>query len=85
TLAVINTVIAYIIFYEVVRQLGAAKATMVTYVVPVVGLVLGVMILSEPLDVYIIVGTALIFAGIGIVNLRIFNRKATMISVGAGG
>ncbi|MCA9896512.1 MAG: EamA family transporter, partial [Anaerolineae bacterium] len=66
--------VAYLMFYEVVSRLGASRSTMVTYVVPAVGLILGVVLLGEQLDLFIIGGAALIFAGIGIVNLRLFSR-----------
>jgi drug/metabolite transporter (DMT)-like permease len=70
TLGFVNTFIAYLMFYEIVKH-GAARASMVTYVVPVVGLILGVLFLNEPMDIYIIIGAALIFTGIAIVNLRL--------------
>jgi drug/metabolite transporter (DMT)-like permease len=43
---------------------------MVTYVFPIVGVVLGVAFLSEILDARLVIGTALVLAGIGIVSLR---------------
>lgn len=64
-----NTFIAYMFFYYIIQELGAAKATMVTYVVPVVGLVLGWLVLGEYIDALLIVGAALIFAGIAMANL----------------
>ena len=73
-LGFVNTFLAYLVFYEVVRTLGVGRATMVTYVVPIVGLLLGVVFLNEILDGYIILGAMLIFAGIGVVNLRLFRR-----------
>ncbi len=69
-LGFVNTFIAYLMFYEIVKGLGAARAAMVTYVVPAVGLLLGVIFLGEILDARIILGAGLIFAGIGIVNLK---------------
>ena len=71
-----NTFIAYIIYYWIVRELGAARASMVTYVVPGVGLTLGAIVLHEIIDWRIILGALLIFCGIAIVNLRFFNRIA---------
>ena len=55
-------------------MLGAARASMVTYIVPAVGLLLGVVFLNEKLDTYIILGAGLIFVAIGIVNIR-FGQK----------
>lgn len=69
-LGVLNTFIAYLFYYFVVRELGAARASMVTYIVPFVGVVLGALLLSEQVGVTLIIGAALIFTGIAIVNLR---------------
>lgn len=74
TLGFLNTFIAYLLYYEIVKRLGVAKATMVTYVVPVVGLILGVVFLNELLDARLLLGAGMIFTGIGIVNLRYFGR-----------
>jgi drug/metabolite transporter (DMT)-like permease len=73
-LGLVNTFIAYIIWYWIIRELGAARSSMVTYVTPGVGLALGAIILHEVIDWRLIAGALLIFAGIAIVNLRVFNR-----------
>jgi len=73
-LGFVNTFFAYILFYYIVRELGAARSQMVTYIVPPVGLILGVLLLNEQADIRLLIGAGLIFAGIGIVNLRIFQR-----------
>lgn len=70
-LGLLNTFVAYLMFYWVVQQLGAGRASMVTYVVPAVGLILGVIVLSEPLDWHILLGAALIFSGITVVNISV--------------
>jgi drug/metabolite transporter (DMT)-like permease len=74
-LGLLNTFVAYLMFYWVIQQLGAARASMVTYVIPVVGLTLGALVLDEVLDVRLLVGAALIFAGIAVVNVRLLRRK----------
>ncbi len=84
-LGVFNTFLAYILFYDIVKDLGAARAGMVTYVLPPVGLFLGVVFLNEVLDLQIILGSLLIFSGIGIANLPKFRRqKVSPVAVGAG-
>ena len=75
-LGLLNTVIAYMFFYYIVRELGAARAAMVTYIVPPVGLLLGAIFLNEVVGITLVLGALLIFAGIGIVNLRLMNRGA---------
>ncbi len=66
-----NTFIAYLFFYFIVQQLGAFRASMVTYIVPVVGLFLGWLVLNESISMSTFIGAAMIFAGIGIVNVKL--------------
>ncbi|MBC7811798.1 MAG: EamA family transporter [Burkholderiales bacterium] len=80
-LGLVNTFIAYLFFYYIIRELGSARASMVTYVVSPVGLTLGVIFLDEALDAKLVIGAALIFAGIGIVNLRSFRRPKPTFTV----
>lgn len=69
-LGILNTFVAYLMFYWVIQQMGSAKASMVTYVVPVVGVGLGVLIGDTVLDVTLVAGALLIASGIVIVNVR---------------
>jgi drug/metabolite transporter (DMT)-like permease len=69
-LGVLGAFVAYLLYFYLIAELGATLAGMVTYVFPVVGLVLGVVILGELLDLRLAAGTALVLAGIGIVSLR---------------
>ncbi len=69
-LGLFNTFVAYIIFYSILQALGAAKTSMVTYIVPAVGLTLGALFLDEIVDFRLLLGAALIIGGIGVVNLR---------------
>ncbi len=69
-LGLVNTFGAYMIFYPLLSVRGAARTSMVTYVIPVVGLALGVIWLGEVLDARLIVGAAMILASIGVVNLK---------------
>ena len=82
-LGVVNTFVAYLMYYWVVQQLGAGRASMVTYVVPAVGLLLGVLVLSEPLDWQIILGGALVFSGIAVVNISITALRRMASRAGA--
>lgn len=68
-LAFINTVCAYFLFYNLIAAWGA-RATMVTYVFPPVGIALGAIFLDEPIDARLIFGSALILGGIFAVNYK---------------
>ena len=69
-LGALGACVAYLLYFYLIAELGATVASMVTYVFPVVGLVLGVVVLGELLDLRLVIGTALVLAGIGIVSLR---------------
>lgn len=70
-LGLVNTFGAYLIFYPLVSVLGASRTSMVTYVIPVVGLGLGAIFLGELVDVRLVIGAMMIVGGIGIVNLNL--------------
>jgi drug/metabolite transporter (DMT)-like permease len=61
---------AYLIFFRILRSWGATRTSLVAYLLPIWGIVLGALVLSEPIDVRLIAGTALVIAGIGLVNMR---------------
>jgi drug/metabolite transporter (DMT)-like permease len=68
-LGLINTFVAYLIFYSLIAALGAGRTSMITYVIPVVGLVLGALFLGEQIDGRLLLGAAMIVGSIAIVNL----------------
>ena len=70
-LGFVNTFGAYLLFYPLVAVLGAARTSMVTYIIPVVGLVLGAIFLGEQVDVRLIIGALMILGSIAIVNLKL--------------
>lgn len=81
-----NTFGAYLIFYSLVATLGAARTSMVTYIIPAVGLVLGAIFLDEAVDERLILGAALIIGSIAIVNLKlasVFNGLRRPVKTGA--
>ena len=63
-LAVLGTAIAQIILYRVLRTDGAARVSLVTYLLPVTALFYGVALLGEPLTVEELVGMVLILGGV---------------------
>lgn len=70
-LGFVNTFIAYMFFYFIIQELGAFRATMVTYVVPAVGLILGWLVLGERISATMFIGASFIFLGIGIINIKL--------------
>jgi len=62
-LGVFSTALAFISFFIVLKEIGPARASIVTYVNTAVAVVLGVIILSEPLTIGIIIGLPLVMIG----------------------
>jgi drug/metabolite transporter (DMT)-like permease len=67
-LATANTVVAYFLYYQLFDVWGATRTTLVTYVMPPIGVTLGAVFLDETVDWKIVAGAALILAGIVAVN-----------------
>lgn len=81
-LGFLNTFVAYTMFYWIIQQLGAARASMVTYVTPAVALVLGAVVLNEVIDWRLLAGALLILSGIALVNTRMLRRRVPQERVG---
>ncbi len=62
-LAVVCSAAAFLLFAALIREVGPVRATVITYVNPVVAAVLGVLILDETLTTLMLVGFALAIAG----------------------
>ncbi|WP_167478780.1 DMT family transporter [Nocardia arthritidis] len=62
-LAVICTAAAFVVFFALIAEVGPARATVITYINPVVALLLGVVALNEPVTAGILVGFPLVILG----------------------
>ena len=62
-LGVFSTGIAFAVFFTVMAEIGPTRASLVTYMNTAFAVVLGVIILNEPLTVGIIVGLPLVLVG----------------------
>ena len=63
TLGIFSTALSFISFFIVLKEIGPARASIGTYVNTAVAVVLGVLILSEPLTLGIIIGLPLVMIG----------------------
>jgi drug/metabolite transporter (DMT)-like permease len=62
-LGVFSTGIAFAIFFSLLPIIGVARASLVTYLNTAFAVVLGVIILSEPLTIGMILGLPLVLIG----------------------
>jgi drug/metabolite transporter (DMT)-like permease len=69
-LGILGTGVAYVINYALIRTEGAAGASVVIYLLPVVSIAFGATILAEPLTVNLLVGTLVILVGVVLSRAR---------------
>ena len=62
-LGVLCTAAAFIAFFALIAEVGPARATVITYVNPAVAIVLGALVLDEPLTLGMAVGFPLVILG----------------------
>ncbi len=62
-LSVACTVGAFLVFFELIKEVGAARATVVTYMNTAIAVVLGIVFLNEPLTTGIAIGFPLVLVG----------------------
>jgi drug/metabolite transporter (DMT)-like permease len=66
-LAVVSTTVAFIYYYRLIADIGPVKASTVTLLVPVFGMIWGVLFLGEPLTPGRITGCAVILLGCALI------------------
>ncbi|WP_085315861.1 DMT family transporter [Derxia lacustris] len=67
-LGVLCSGLAYLLYFRLVAEVGAASALTVTFLVPVFGTVWGVMFLGEAVGWHTVAGSGLVLAGTGLVT-----------------
>jgi drug/metabolite transporter (DMT)-like permease len=74
-LGLFGSALAYVAYFRLLSAWGATRSTLVTYAMPVVGLILGVLVLGERVDLRVLAGLVLIIAGIALVSSPIGQRR----------
>lgn len=69
-LGVLGSGLALILWYYLLHEIGPTRSTMVTYIFPLVGVILGVIFLDELLSWQLVVGALLIISSIIVVNWK---------------
>jgi drug/metabolite transporter (DMT)-like permease len=67
-LGLLGSCFAYLMFFYLINAWGPTRASLVTYVFPVIGVILGIVFLKEVADWRLIVGTLLIVGAVLAVN-----------------
>ena len=62
--------LSFIVFFRRINQWGATRTSLVAYVMPIWGIALGAVVLGEVISTGRLSGTALVIAGIALVNVK---------------
>jgi len=73
-LVLLSTVLAYLLYFSVLRSAGATNLLLVTLLMPISAHILGAAFLSEPLYVESVIGMVFIMAGLSIIDGRLLRR-----------
>ncbi len=74
-LGIIGTGFAYVLNYQIITSEGATAAATVTYLLPVIAIVLGVLFLHENVTVTVLTGIALVLAGVALTRRQETGRS----------
>jgi drug/metabolite transporter (DMT)-like permease len=62
-LGIVCTAVAFLVMFALIAEAGPARMTLITYINPAVAILLGALILDEPITVGILIGFPLIILG----------------------
>lgn len=68
------TAIAYLLYFRLIAVAGATNAALVTFLIPISASILGIFILHEKLEGNALLGMILIFAGLAVIDGRLWRR-----------
>lgn len=71
-IALLSTSLAYLLYFHILARAGATNLLLVTFLLPVSALMLSILILGEHLSGYAVIGMALIFLGLAVIDGRLF-------------
>ena len=66
---------AYLLNFRLLARIGATRTSILAYFLPIIGIVSGALMFQEHIDPLVLVGTALVLAGIALVNGRFLQRQ----------
>lgn len=79
-IVLVSTVFAYILYFRLVESAGASNSLLVTFTIPIVAILLGIVVLGETLLVKHIAGMALIALGLAAIDGRLWARRGAKLA-----
>jgi drug/metabolite transporter (DMT)-like permease len=67
-LTLLSTAVAYLLYFRLIENVGPTKTLTVTFLIPVFGLLFGVVLLGEPIGVGTLVGFGIILYSVALVT-----------------
>ena len=67
-LGIFGTGVAYVISFRLLANRGASGTALVTYLIPVVAVIVGAVALRERLELNVMLGAAVVLAGVGLIR-----------------
>lgn len=65
-LSVIGSAVPFTIYFWLLKRLPATQLSLINYAVPVVAVIVGAVLLDEPVTLRVLLGTALVIAGVAV-------------------
>lgn len=78
-LAIFGSAVAFVIYYTLLREVAVTTLNLISYVFPIVAVVLGYLVLGEVLDRLTLAGAGLVLMGIAIATRR--RRRAAPAAI----
>jgi drug/metabolite transporter (DMT)-like permease len=76
-LALLSTAVAYLIYFRLIENVGPTSTVTVTLLVPIFGLLFGVLLLDEPFGVSTLAGLGIILSSVVLITgLGVVSRKS---------
>lgn len=72
----LGTGLAYVLNYRLIQDEGATTASTVTYLLPIVAVILGAIVLAEPITWHLFAGAAMVLAGVALSDKRLVGPQS---------
>jgi len=80
-LALLSTALGFVIYFRVLATAGATNVMLVTLLMPIVALLLGSLVLGEPVTATALAGMALICAGLLAIDGRVLRTRRAAVDL----
>lgn len=74
-LGIFGSGFAYLANFRLLSRIGATRTSILAYFLPIVGIVTGALMFGETIDLYVVIGTGMVIAGIALVNSKLGERR----------